>query len=72
MNPRGLSEHLRKTEKNEKGQSRMRKNITERSWREWTVGDGVIESISLSETSTTQGLLACSENDSDAYSVLPF
>ena len=36
------------------------------------MGDGVIESIYLSETSTTQGPLACSENDSDAYPVLPF
>ena len=42
MNPRGVNGHSRKTEKNEKGQSRMRRreNIIERSRREWTSGDG--------------------------------
>lgn len=35
-------------------------------------GRWVIESIYLSETSTTRGPLACSEDDSDAYLVLSY
>lgn len=68
---KGAGKALRKkTERNENGQSRVRKYGTERSWRERNVGED--DRIAPSETSTARGQPPCSEDDSEASPPLPF